>query len=87
MKRQLLAATALLAVLGLAGPSMAIEPKKTTEQAASSTGQHVPDPGVTQLENATGCVDAQGSAKTLSAKQTTTQTAPSPCPADQPKSQ
>jgi hypothetical protein len=85
--RRLLAALALLAAGGLAGPLAAADAaKQNTEEAIP--GRHVADPGAEHLKDATGCVEMQGDvAKTMSAHQKTTQTAPSPCPADAAKSQ
>jgi hypothetical protein len=84
--QQLLTATALLAAFGLAGPVVAADATKQSTEEAVGT-RHVADPGVEHLKEGTGCIDAEASNKTLSANQTTTQTAPRPCPADEPKSQ
>ena len=86
---QILAAStvALFAAVLSAGNVLAIEPKQSTEQAASSTGTSEDKPGVTQVDEQQGCApaDASAAATTTTAQGPTAPAAPSPCPADASK--
>src|SRR5919206_1337878 len=85
--RRLPAATTLtlLGAFGCTGVALAVEPQQTTGQAASSTGANggAPQPGVTQLNEGSGCGTTGGSAAAGGApvQGQTQQAAPSKCPA------
>ncbi len=77
------AVLALLGALGGVGAAFAVAPGMTTEQAASSTGNQpdAPKPGVTQLNEGSGCATTGDSAAAAGRGQTQ-QVSPSPCPTD-----
>ena len=80
------AAFVFLGSLGCGTAALAVEPRQTTGQAASSTGAGQGDtsqPGVTQLNEGSACGTTGGSAAAGGAKAQgqTQQAAPSDCPA------
>ena len=79
------AAIVLLGALWLAPTTSAVEPKVSTEQAASST-EGDSHPGVTQLNQGADCSTVGSTTEAdKGSNQGKMQASPSPCPADEAK--